>query len=116
MITDSGNGRVIIVGQAQFIAQWNPSICFTAAMAICAAVGIVLGSIRSLQRLGWLCNLSVWMNVASFLIVMIACANYGIDYSVITNSTLIKTIGPIKTFAGPPPDSYQQAVYGKPTS
>lgn len=84
-----------------------------AIMIICMVIGIVLGSIRSLQRLGWLCNASVWMNVVSFLIVMVAAANYGVDYSLILNSTLIKTIGPVKTFAGPPPDAYQQSAYGK---
>lgn len=87
-------------------------MCFMATMIICMVIGIVLGSIRSLQRLGWLCNASVWMNVVSFIIVMVAAANYGIDYSIITNNTLINTIGPIKTFAGPPPDVYQQSAYG----
>lgn len=88
-------------------------MCFMATMIICMVIGIVLGSIRSLQRLGWLCNASVWMNVVSFLIVMVAAANYGVDYSVITNNTLIKTIEPVRTFAGPPPDAYQQSAYGE---
>lgn len=81
-------------------------------MIICMVVGMALGSIRSLQRLGWLCNASVWMNAVSFIIVMVAAANYGVDYSLITNSTLIKDIAPIVTFAGPPPDIYQQSAYG----
>ena len=43
---------------------------------------------------------------------MIASAHYGIDYEVITSSTLIQTIEPVKTFAGPPPAAYQQQAVG----
>jgi hypothetical protein len=43
---------------------------------------------------------------------MVAASHFGIDYGVITNSTLIKNIEPVKTFAGPPPDAYQQQAYG----
>lgn len=103
---------VLVLANAQIVAQWNPKICFMVCMVIIMVVGMIVGSIRSLQRLGWLCNVSVWLNIVSFLIVMIACANYGIDYSVITNATLIKDIGPVVTFAGPPPDAYQQSAYG----
>ena len=43
---------------------------------------------------------------------MVACSNYGIDYDAVTRSTLIKEIEPVRTFAGPPPDAYQQQAYG----
>lgn len=43
---------------------------------------------------------------------MVACAKHGPDYEVINNSTLIKTQGNIRTFAGPPPNDYQQQAYG----
>lgn len=43
---------------------------------------------------------------------MVASAHYGIDYSVITSSTLIKVIEPVKTFVGIPPDNYQQQATG----
>lgn len=43
---------------------------------------------------------------------MVACANNGIDYSVINNAYLIKTMEAVKTFAGPPPDQYQLQAYG----
>ena len=43
---------------------------------------------------------------------MVAAAHYGIDYEVITNNTLINAIEPVKTFAGPPPNAYQQQAYG----
>ncbi|KMU91831.1 hypothetical protein CIHG_09571 [Coccidioides immitis H538.4] len=43
---------------------------------------------------------------------MVASANFGIDYAAVTRSTLIKEIGPVRTFAGPPPDQYQQQAHG----
>lgn len=33
------------------------------AEVIFTIIGLVLGQIRTLQRLGWLANLSVWLNV-----------------------------------------------------
>ena len=43
---------------------------------------------------------------------MAASAHYGIDYEAVTASTLIQTIEPVKTFAGPPPDQYQLQATG----
>ncbi|UKZ83158.1 hypothetical protein TrVFT333_010963 [Trichoderma virens FT-333] len=104
---------VLILGSGTTIAQLaSEKICFIACLIIFMVVGMIFGSIRSLQRIGWLANLSVWINIVSFIIIMVACANYPIDYSAITASTRIKTIEPIKLFAGPPPDAYQQQATG----
>jgi hypothetical protein len=104
---------VLILGSGTTIAQLSSEkICFVACLIIFMAVGMVFGSIRSLQRIGWLANMSVWINIISFIIIMVACANYPIDYSAVTSSTLIKTIEPIKLFAGPPTDQYQQQATG----
>ena len=43
---------------------------------------------------------------------MVAASHFGIDYPVITDSTLINKIEPVKTFAGPPPDDFQQQAHG----
>ena len=43
---------------------------------------------------------------------MIAAANYPPYYAAVTKSTLIKTIGPIRTFAGMPPAEFQQQSIG----
>jgi hypothetical protein len=43
---------------------------------------------------------------------MVAAATYKPLYEAVTRSTLIKTIEPIVTFAGQPPDHYQQQVPG----
>lgn len=43
---------------------------------------------------------------------MVACAKFPVDYQATTLSTRIQTIGPIVTFAGPPPDQYQPNALG----
>ncbi|KAH6609824.1 transmembrane amino acid transporter [Trichoderma cornu-damae] len=73
---------VLILGSGTTIAQLSSDkICFIVCLVIFTVVGMIFGSIRSLQRIGWLANLSVWLNIVSFLIIMVACANYPIDYS-----------------------------------
>lgn len=59
---------VLILSKGQIISQLaGPGLCFIVCMLIITLVGMIFGSIRSLQRLGWLCNLSVWFNIASFI-------------------------------------------------
>jgi len=61
---------VLVLANAQIIAQLaNNSICFVACMIIVMAIGMFVGSIRSLQKLGWLCNASVWLNVVTFVMM-----------------------------------------------
>jgi amino acid permease len=61
---------VLILSCGTIISQLaNESICFIACMIIFMVVGMCLGLIRSLQRLGWLANASVWLNVVCFLIM-----------------------------------------------
>ena len=104
---------VLILGAGTIIAQLaNENLCFIVCMLIIMIAGMIIGSVRSLQRLGWLCNACVWMNVVSFIIIMVAVARNPINYSVVTSSTLIKNVGPIMTFAGVPPDQYQQQAHG----
>lgn len=43
---------------------------------------------------------------------MVASSKFGVDYSYIFNSTRIKDKLPVKTFAGPPPNMYQQQSTG----
>lgn len=61
---------VLILAAAQTMSQLiDDKLCFVAMMIVCTVVGCICGSIRSLQRLGWICNLSVWLNIISFLIM-----------------------------------------------
>jgi hypothetical protein len=52
------------------------------------------------------------IDLANYADSMVAASHFGIDYDAVLNSTLIKTIGPVKTFAGPPPDQFQQQAPG----
>lgn len=105
---------VLVLGCATTFSQLiNNKVCFSAMMIIIMAIGMVLGSIRSLQRLGWICNLSVWINIVSFILILYSCSNYLPDYEVAFKSTLLKApIEPVRTFAGPPPTEYQQQAAG----
>ncbi|PWY76029.1 transmembrane amino acid transporter family protein [Aspergillus sclerotioniger CBS 115572] len=105
---------VLILGNGQTLSQLaNNKLCFVVCMVVMMIIGMVFGSIRSLQRLGWLTNAAVWMNIADFIMIMVAAGgHYGIDYQAATSSTLIKVIEPIKVFAGPPPDKYQMQATG----
>jgi len=104
---------VVILGNSSLLAQIaQEKICYIVVILIVALVGMGSGMIRTLQRLGWICNLSVWLNVVSFIIIMVASARLPIDYDAVFASTLLKTIEPVKTFAGPPPALYQQQTTG----
>lgn len=43
---------------------------------------------------------------------MVAAAHFTVDYDATTQNTRVKDVGPIMTFAGPPPDQYQPAAVG----
>ncbi|OJZ90114.1 hypothetical protein ASPFODRAFT_58754 [Aspergillus luchuensis CBS 106.47] len=105
---------VLVLGNGQILAQLtNESICFVACMIIMMVIGMVCGSIRSLQRLGWLTNAAVWLNIADFIMIMVAAGGkFGIDYDAVKSSSLIKAIEPVKVFAGPPPNQYQIQATG----
>jgi amino acid permease len=61
---------VLILSCGTTIAELaNEKLCFIVALLIFAIVGIIFGSIRSLQRIGWLANFSVWLNVVCFIMM-----------------------------------------------
>ncbi|KAK5173872.1 uncharacterized protein LTR77_002553 [Saxophila tyrrhenica] len=100
---------VLVLSKSNNISQLSHnSICYVAVMLIVMGIGMLSGIIRSLQKIGWLSYTAVFMNIANFLIIMVASATAPPDYTVVTNSTLIKGIHPIVTFAGRPPADYQQ--------
>ncbi|PYI01606.1 transmembrane amino acid transporter family protein [Aspergillus sclerotiicarbonarius CBS 121057] len=105
---------VLILGNGQTLSQLaNNDLCFVVCMVIMMIIGMVFGSIRSLQRLGWLTNAAVWLNIADFIMIMVAAGgHFGIDYQATISSTLIKVREPVKVFAGPPPDQYQMQATG----
>ncbi|KAJ5553154.1 hypothetical protein N7494_002532 [Penicillium frequentans] len=104
---------VLILQSGQIIGQLSGGIiCYFACFAIFTAVGIAGGMMRGLQHVGWLANGAVWMNVTSFIIVMVAASHFPVNYQATTLSTRIHNIAPIRTFVGPPPAEYQPAAVG----
>lgn len=109
---------VLILGSGTIISQLsNEHLCFIVCMLIFTIVGMALGSIRSLQRVGWLANASVWINIVSFIIIMVASAHFTIDYQAVYSSTRIKPLpdgsnAPVITFASTPPDQFQLQAAG----
>jgi hypothetical protein len=57
----------LILGMGQSIAQISDGtskpVCFVVCLLIFTLIGVVLGQVRTLQRLGWLSNFAVWMNM-----------------------------------------------------
>ncbi|KAJ5623814.1 hypothetical protein N7510_000123 [Penicillium lagena] len=104
---------VLILGSGQIIAQLSGgTICYIVCFLIFTIFGVFAGMMRGLQHVGWLANGSVWLNIVSFIIVMVAAARFTVDYEATTQSTRVKEIGPIMTFGGPPPAQYQPAAVG----
>ncbi|KAI1139452.1 transmembrane amino acid transporter protein-domain-containing protein [Hypoxylon sp. FL0543] len=100
---------VLVLSNGQSISQIsrgssgdNMGICFVACMLIFMAAGFLLGQIRTLQRLGWLANLSVWLTIALALLCMVS-VKYGPNYAAIETSFGMPPGLPIQTFAGTPP-------------
>lgn len=61
---------VVILGNSILLTQVaKDKICFVVVIVIITVVGIASGAIRTLQRIGWICNLSVWMNIANFAVM-----------------------------------------------
>lgn len=104
---------VLILSKSTNIAQISKGkICYSGVMVLVMGIGMISGIIRSLKKIGWLSNAAVFMNIANFCIIMAAAATYEPFYQAVTKSTLIKTVEPIVTFAGQPPDQFQQQVPG----
>ncbi|KAI0846056.1 transmembrane amino acid transporter protein-domain-containing protein [Daldinia vernicosa] len=103
------NVSVIILSNGQSISQISRGssgeslgICFVACMIIFMVAGFVLGQIRTLQRLGWLANLSVWLTVTLILLCMVSVI-YGPNYAAVETSFGLSPGMPIRTYAGTPP-------------
>lgn len=62
----------LILGMGQSIAQISAGtskpLCFVVCLLIFVILGVGLGQVRTLQRLGWLSNFAVWMNVLAVII------------------------------------------------
>lgn len=102
-------------------------LCFIVCLIIITVLGMVLGQIRTLQRFGWLANLSVITTVICSIMAIAVSANSKPNYATMLGSFggagsdygdlnfpdgTIESAIPIKTFAGSPPDGYASGGSG----
>ncbi|KAF1957239.1 hypothetical protein CC80DRAFT_40790 [Byssothecium circinans] len=98
------NVALIIVTSGQSLAQIATGIngtgflCFVLAQAILAIVCCVFGQIRTLQRLSWLSNFAIWLNVFVIVMTMVVTNKYPPNYEAAEIANNVKP-GPIVTSA-----------------
>lgn len=102
------NVALLIIGNGQGIAQLaaGPSgtgfLCFVVCEVIFMVAGAVVGQIRTLQRLGYLANAAVWMNLFIIFMTMGVASNTSPNYKAAMASDSDLVIGPVLHTAGTP--------------
>ncbi|CAG8978706.1 hypothetical protein HYALB_00004689 [Hymenoscyphus albidus] len=97
---------ILILSNGQAISQISKgNLCFIACLIIFAIAGMLLGQIRTLQRLGWFANLAVWINILIMFICMGVVANNAPNFTAVESSFGPEFAeGPIHKYAGTPHD------------
>ncbi|KAK4544609.1 hypothetical protein LTR36_004181 [Oleoguttula mirabilis] len=104
------NVALIIESNGQGLAQMaagvsgNGFLCFVVAEVIFMLLGFVLGQIRTLQRLSWLANIAVWLNVIVIIMTMVVTHTEPPNYAANLASYNIPK-GPVVTSANWPEGS-----------
>jgi hypothetical protein len=98
IIESSGQG----LAQMAVGANGNGYICFMVAEVVFMLAGFLLGQIRTLQRLSFLANLAIWLNVIVIIMTMVVVHQYPPNYSA-SLATFGTPQGPIITTANWPP-------------
>ncbi|RFU33150.1 hypothetical protein B7463_g3182, partial [Scytalidium lignicola] len=81
------NVVLIIESSGQGLAQMaagvsgNGFLCFMVAEVIFMLLGFILGQIRTLQRLSWLANLAIWLNIIVIIMTMAVVHQYPPNYA-----------------------------------
>ena len=96
------NVGIIIIANGQSLSQIaKNSVCFIILCFVWAIAGMILGQIRTLQKLGWLANAAIWMNLIVIFFTMGIVAHSPPNYEAGIASNFV-TQGPVQTSAGPP--------------
>ncbi|KAK5121581.1 hypothetical protein LTR85_004753 [Meristemomyces frigidus] len=101
------NVALIIESNGQGLAQMaagasgNGFLCFVVAEVIFMLIGFLLGQIRTLQRLSWLANIAVWLNVIVIIMTMVVTNTDPPNYVAVFDSYNIAK-APISTTANWP--------------
>jgi hypothetical protein len=85
-------------GLAQMVegASQKGFLCFISAQVIFTVIGMVLGQIRTLQRLSFLATIALWLNIVVIIMTMVVVHQYPPNYSASLSSYKIPK-GPIQT-------------------
>ena len=96
------NVGIIIIVNGQSLSQVASGRgCFIILCLVWAIAGMLLGQIRTLQRLGWLANAAIWMNLVVIFFTMGIVASSPPNYVAGLQSNM-EPQGPVRTSAGPP--------------
>jgi hypothetical protein len=101
---------LLIESNGQGLAQMavgksgNGFLCFVVAELIFMLLGFIFGQIRTLQRLSFLANIAIWLNVIVIISTMAVVYSYPPNYEA-SFSTYATPKGPIRTEANWPKDS-----------
>lgn len=100
---------VIVSGNSQIMSQINGGhICYIAISIISVIIGIASCGLRALKHVGWICNFAVWINIVTFIIILVVSRAYGPDPTYAIETTILpKTPMPVHTSWGVPPPEYQ---------
>ncbi|OJJ48146.1 hypothetical protein ASPZODRAFT_112721 [Penicilliopsis zonata CBS 506.65] len=104
------NIALIVESSGQSLAQMaegasgTGSLCFVLAEFIFLVIGACLGQIRTLQRLSWLSNIAIWLNVIVVIMTMIVVQYYPPNYAAAEIENGV-SYGPIETSANWPSNS-----------
>lgn len=97
------NVSLLITSNGQGLAQMaagqsgNGFLCFIVAELIFMLIGFVLGQIRTLQRLSFLANIAIWLNVVVIIMTMVVVHQYPPNYQAVQASYPTITKGPVQT-------------------
>lgn len=104
------NVAMLIVSNGQGLVQMAAGengkgyLCFVVAEVVFTIAGFLLGQIRTLQRLSWLSNISIWLNIIVMITTMVVVHQYPPNYQLIQTSENIPP-GPVYTYKWWPPSS-----------
>lgn len=104
------NVGIIIVVNGQSLSQiaakgpdkTQNGPCFIILCFVWAIAGALLGQIRTLQKLAWIANAAIWMNVFIIISSMAVIAHSGPNFTAAKANNMVEP-GPIFKTAGPPP-------------
>lgn len=102
------NVALLITSNGQGLAQMAQGengkgfLCFIVAEVIFMVIGFILGQIRTLQRLSFLANIAIWLNVIVIIMTMAVVHEYPPNYEAVQASYPTITKGPVVTSANWP--------------